>query len=79
MAIGGIIFSLSTTEICGIIFRRVIFVIGIAIFHRATSAICSIVIYSTITAMHCKHNNQPKERCTAKMPVTEAKQQATTS
>jgi hypothetical protein len=30
-------------------------------------------------AMRGKHNNQPKEGCAAKMPATEAKQQATTS
>jgi hypothetical protein len=48
--------------------------------HRhATLAIGGTVICHTTMAMHGKHNNQPKEGCAAKMPATEAKQQATAS
>jgi hypothetical protein len=55
------------------------FVIGVAVFCRATSSICGIVICHTTTAMHGEHNNKPKEGCAAKMPATEAKKQKTTS
>jgi hypothetical protein len=53
--------------------------IDVTIFRCATSAIRGIVICHTTMAMRGKHNNQPKEEPTVKMPVTEAKQQATTS
>jgi hypothetical protein len=52
---------------------------GIVIFHRATLAISGIVICYTTRAIRGKHNSQPKEGRAAKMPATEAKQQATTS
>jgi hypothetical protein len=40
-------------------------------------AVVGVVIRPTTTAMHSIHNNQLKEGHAAKMPVTEAKQQAT--
>jgi hypothetical protein len=54
-------------------------VIDIIVFRYATLAIRCNVICRTTTAVHSKHNNQPKEGHAAKMPVTEAKHQATTS
>jgi hypothetical protein len=63
MKIGGIVFSLTAMGIPGVVFCHATLVIGIIVC-RATLAI---------------HNNQPIEGCVAKMPVTEAKQQATTS
>jgi hypothetical protein len=79
MEIGGIVFSLVATGIHGVVFRRATLVIGIVVFCRATLAIRGIVIFCTTTAIHSKHNNQPKEGRGAKMLATEAKQQATTS
>jgi hypothetical protein len=51
MMIGSDIFSLTTTGICGFVFRRATLVVGILGSHCATSV---------------KHSNQPKEGCVAK-------------
>ncbi len=79
MAIGGIVLSLTTTGIHGSVFCRAILVIGITVFLRATLVMRGIVICRTTTKMYSKHSNQPKEGHAANMPVTEVKQQATTS
>jgi hypothetical protein len=54
-------------------------VIGVSVFRHTTLAIRGVVICRSTTALRSEHNNQPKEGHAAKMPVTEAKQQATTS
>jgi hypothetical protein len=74
-----IIFSLTATGIRGNIVCHATLAIGVTVFRHATLAIHSVVICRSTTAMHGKHNNQPKEGRVAKMPATEAKQQATTS
>jgi hypothetical protein len=74
-----IVFSLTATGIRGNVVCHATLTIGVAIFHQATSAIHSVVICCSTMAMHGGHNNQQKEGLTEKMPVTEAKQQATTS
>ncbi len=40
--------------------------------------VVGVVVCGTITAMGV-HNNQPEDRCMAKIPMTEAKVQVTTS
>jgi hypothetical protein len=45
----------------------------------ATLGIHIVIICCSIRAVRAEHNNQPKEEYLAKMPATEANQQATTS
>jgi hypothetical protein len=81
MVIGGIIFGLTATGIrSNVVCRTTLeILVTIVILHRATLVIRGVVICCPTTAICNKHNNQPKEECTAKMPETEAKQQATTN
>jgi hypothetical protein len=74
-----IVFSLTAKGISDDVDCRAILAIDVAIFHRATLAIQSIVICRSTMAMRGEHINQPNEGCAVKMPATEAKQQATTS
>ncbi len=57
-------FSLTATEILGVVFHCGTLVVGIVVFCRTTPL---LVICCTTTAMHSKHTNQPKEGCTAKI------------
>jgi hypothetical protein len=74
-----IVFSLTTKGISNDVVCRATSVIDVAIFCRTTSAIQCVVICHSTTAMRGEHINQPNEGRAAKVPVTEAKQQATTS
>jgi hypothetical protein len=74
-----IVFSLTATGIRGNVLCRAALAIGVAIFRRATLALRGVVICRSTTAMRGGHNKQPKEGSAAKMPATEAKQEATTS
>ncbi len=74
-----IVFSLTAKGICGNVVCCAPLVIGVAVFGRATLAIRGVVICRSTMAMRGGHNKQPKETRAAKMPATEAKQEATTS
>ncbi len=74
-----IVFSLTAKGISDDVVCHATLAIDVTIFRRATSAIQGIVICRSTTAMCGEHLNQPNEGRTAKVPATEAKQQATTS
>jgi hypothetical protein len=75
-----IVFSLTAKGISNEVICRVTSAIDVAIFRHTTLAIQGVVIICPFTmAMHGEHINQPNEGGAAKVPGTEAKQQATTS
>ncbi len=74
-----IVFSLTTKGISDGGVCRATSAIDVAIFRCATSEIQGVVICRSTTAMSGEHINQPSEGRAAKVPATEAKQQATTS
>ncbi len=75
----GIVFSLTAKGISNDVVCRATLAIDFAIFHRATLAIQGVVICHSTMAMRSEHINQPNEGHAAKVPATEAKEQATTS
>jgi hypothetical protein len=73
-----IVFSLTAKGISNDVVCHATSAMDVAIFRHATLALRGIVICRSITAMRGEHINQPNEGCAAKVPATEAKQQATT-
>ncbi len=74
-----IVVSLTVKGISNDIVYRATSGIDVAIFRRATLAIQGVIICRSTMTMRGEHINQPNERCMAKVPATEAKQQGTTS
>jgi hypothetical protein len=58
MAMGGVVFGLTATGICGDVICRAILAIGIAVFRRlvifrcTTSAIHGVIVYCATMALH---------------------------
>jgi hypothetical protein len=74
-----IVFRLTAKGISNDVVCGATLALDVAIFYRASLAIQGVVICRSTTAMLGEHINQPNEVRAAKVPATEAKQQATTS
>jgi hypothetical protein len=74
-----IVFNLTAKGISNNVGCCATLTIDVAIFCRATLAIQGVIIYRSTMAMRGEQITQPNEGHAAKVPATEAKQQATTS